>query len=62
MWRCLVGSWLFKIRGQGEVQSRDINLRVIKIETAFKARSLEEIPACVWTEKRGGPRTDPISR
>lgn len=43
MWRCLAGNWIFKIRGQGEVQARDINLRVIKIETALKARSLEEI-------------------
>lgn len=51
MWRCLAGSWIFKIRGQGEVQARDINLGVIKIETALKARSLEEISACMSVDR-----------
>ena len=47
MWTYLAWSWIFKIRGQAEGRAGDINLGVIKMGTAFQARSLEGISACV---------------
>lgn len=51
MWRCLASSWIFKIRGQAEVRARDLNLGVTKMGTAFQARSLEGLSACVSVDR-----------